>query len=259
MAWDPEKYLKFSAERFQPFEDLCAMLDVRQDLRVVDLGCGSGELTEKLAALLPNCEMLGIDNSPEMLEKAKLNTGNSICYKCQTIEDFIEETFSESGSGYDLIFSNAALHWVDDHNRIIPALAKLLNPNGQILWQFPSGERNPAHKYLAQVATEEPYYSALNGWEWHFPVLKVEQYAHLLHHVGAKTIEAVDRVYCHLLVNADAVYDFTAGTSMLPYLERMPRDLHQQFCDRYRELLRGHFVGSLVLFTFRRILISAKF
>src|SRR5918911_2009436 len=98
MPWDPDRYHKFTTERFQPFEDLVRLVDIRPGLRVIDLGCGTGELTERLADMLPESDVLGIDTSPEMLDKAKPRSRPGLRFDLGAIEEV-------SGS-WDLIFSN---------------------------------------------------------------------------------------------------------------------------------------------------------
>ena len=103
MPWDPTQYHKFQAERSAPFFDLLALVEVRPKLKVVDLGCGTGELTRQLAAALPNSTVTGIDNSPQMLEKAASLASPNLLFE--------QGDQSQLTGEWDLIFSNAALHW----------------------------------------------------------------------------------------------------------------------------------------------------
>src|SRR5262245_24590225 len=107
MPWNPDQYHQFQATRSAPFEDVAALITVRDHMRVVDLGCGTGELTAKLADKLPNSQVLGIDNSPEMLERAQQYKRPSLEFK----QTDIAEDDALSGR-WDLIFSHATLHWI---------------------------------------------------------------------------------------------------------------------------------------------------
>src|SRR5688572_13318829 len=107
MPWDPAQYHKFQAERAAPFEDLVKLIRVREGLRVIDLGCGTGELTARLADILPGSDVLGVDSSPAMLEKAEPLERPGLRFALMAIE-------AVSGE-WDVVFSHAALHWVDDH------------------------------------------------------------------------------------------------------------------------------------------------
>ncbi len=250
LNWNPEVYLRFDKERFQPFDDLLKLARIRENISIVDLGCGSGELTSKLAERFHGSEVLGVDNSPEMLEKACRLGNSQIHFEAGELEDI-------SGK-WDLVFSNAALHWVSDHEDLIPRLFNMVRPGGQLLLQFPSGHRNSAHKALASIAAEEPYFSAMGGWKWDFPVLQVDRYAEILFEQGGEDIVAFDKVYPHVLPNVDAVYDFTSGTTLLAYTSRLRERFHKPFIEDYREKLKRIWCSEPVFFPFRRILLSAR-
>lgn len=87
MPWDPDQYRKFQSQRFAPFDDLFAMIDVRPGLRVVDLGCGTGELTARLAEQLPQSDTVGIDSSPEMLARARSLARPGLRFEQAAIDD----------------------------------------------------------------------------------------------------------------------------------------------------------------------------
>ena len=127
MPWNPDQYHKFQAARSAPFEDIAALITVREGLCAVDLGCGTGELTRKLADRLPGCEMLGIDNSPEMLGRAIQHERDGVWFELGTVEDF-----AATADEWDLIFSHATLHWIPDHRKLMPMLLAKVRPGGQI-------------------------------------------------------------------------------------------------------------------------------
>src|SRR4051794_28943807 len=104
-TWNPEQYAQFARERAQPFEDLIALVQPRPKMRVIDLGCGSGELTQRLHKHLGAARTLGIDNSPNMLEKARAHAIEDLEFRAGDIAQF------EPGEKFDLVFSNAALQW----------------------------------------------------------------------------------------------------------------------------------------------------
>ncbi|HUS13685.1 MAG TPA: methyltransferase domain-containing protein, partial [Chloroflexia bacterium] len=122
MPWDPERYHQFQPERAAPFEDLLGMVRVRAGLRVIDLGCGSGELTRRLADALPGSTVLGLDSSPEMLACAGEHARPGLTFQQGRIED--------AAGSWDLVFSHAAIHWVPDHASLVPRLLALLAPGG---------------------------------------------------------------------------------------------------------------------------------
>jgi trans-aconitate 2-methyltransferase len=250
MPWDPEQYHKFQAERFAPFEDLVRLVRVRPGLRAVDLGCGTGELTRRLADMLPESEVVGIDSSPEMLAKAAQQARDGLRFEQGDLAALAGE--------WDLIFSHAAIHWVEDHEALIPRLLARLRPGGQLVVQQPSNHTHPAHLLIVETAGEAPFRAALGGWTRTPPVLPVERYAEMLFAYGGRDLTVFEKVYPHVLPDADAVAEWTRGTALVPYLERLPPDLRDAFLARYRARLREHMPGTPVFYGFRRILFAAS-
>lgn len=250
MPWNPDKYQQFKEQRSAPFDDLLKLVAVRPDLKVVDLGCGTGELTRKLADALPGSDVLGIDTSPEMLKKAQAHARSGLRFE-------LGDQASLSGS-YDLIFSNAALHWTENHKELIPKLFGHLNPGGQIAVQVPSNHNHISQKIYREVATQESFARALNGFNRQSPVLPIEAYADLLFREEAQEINVFEKVYAHILENADAVVDWISGTSLVPYFERLDETMRTKFVDAIRERMRAELPSSPVFYPFKRILFSAR-
>ncbi|HZV80599.1 MAG TPA: methyltransferase [Geobacteraceae bacterium] len=250
MPWDPETYQRFKEERAAPFADLCNLIRVRCGLEAIDLGCGTGELTCRLAALLPGSRVTGIDSSAAMLAKADALACPSVRFRQQDIA-------TVDGS-WDLIFSNAVFHWIDDHETLIPRLFSLLKPGGQLVAQIPNNNAFPSHTCIIATAGEEPFRSALGGWIRTSPLLSLDAYARLLYESGAGEITVFEKVYLHTVHDADAIADWTTSTTLIPYFERLPLELHAPFMSSYREKLRQIWPAGPVLFTFRRILLAAS-
>jgi trans-aconitate 2-methyltransferase len=249
MPWNPDLYHKFQSERQAPFYDLLALVTVREGLRVVDLGCGTGELTAQLAEALPESEVLGIDNSPQMLERAQAYARPKLRFELASIEDL--------GGEWDLIFANAALHWVDDQKACTGGLMGMLRPGGQIAVQVPSNSGHPAQSIVRDLAGEEPFRAALGGFVRHSPVLSISEYAELLYAHGGHDLVVYEKVYPQVLESSDAMADFTSGTVLVPYMERLPGDMGEEFKRVYRERLRELYPGSPVFYGFRRTLFAA--
>jgi trans-aconitate 2-methyltransferase len=252
MPWDPERYEQFKKERAAPFDDLLRLVRVRDGLRAVDLGCGTGELTRRLADALPESDMTGIDSSAEMLERAGQAARPGLRFELGDIQAF--------GGAWDLIFSNAALQWVDDHRPLIPRLFSLLRPGGQLVVQVPSNFSHPTHKLIDELAAQEPFRSGLAGWglDWSRsrPVLSIEQYAELLYAQGATEIVSFEKAYPHVLPDSGALADWMSGTALVPYMERLTDGLRDQFMQRYRVRLREIFPQQPVFYGFRRTFFS---
>jgi trans-aconitate 2-methyltransferase len=249
MSWNPELYHKFQSERLAPFEDLMNLIVIGHGLRVIDLGCGTGELTRMLADRLPGSEVLGIDSSPEMLEQAKSKEGPGLRFELRPIE--------EAGGEWDLVFSNAALHWVENHAELIPSLFTLLGPGGQIAVQVPSNHVHETQLLVHEIAKEPPFADALKGWSRKSPVLTINAYAELLYKCGGMNIDVFEKVFPHVMRDTDAIVDWLSGTMLRPYFDRLPGELRGQFVERYRERLRSLYPSDPVFYPFRRILFSA--
>jgi trans-aconitate 2-methyltransferase len=250
--WNPECYARFAAERRLPFEDLVALLDPPRAGRVLDLGCGAGELTRALHERLGAGETLGVDSSAAMLEKAAAHAGAGLRFEPGDAGAF--------GPGsWDLVFSNAALHWLEDHAALLPRLAALVAPGGQLAVQMPCNDHHPSHAVARAVAGEAPFHGALGGWSRESPVLPPERYAELLFGLGFTARRVRLEVYGHALASRDEVVEWVRGTTLTDYQRRLPADLWPAFLARYRgrlaEVLPDH---RPFLYTYRRLLLWGR-
>jgi len=250
MGWDPNQYHRFTAPRFAPFDDLLAMITIRPGLSVVDLGCGTGELTERLSQALPGSRVLGIDSSPEMLERAIPRSTERLFFRQGRVEELTGE--------YDLIFSHAVLHWLPDHPRLIPRLLRHLRRGGEIACQIPANHDHPAHRVIREIARTEPFSSALGGWYHEPSVLGIDRYAELLFRSGMEGITVLEKVYPVVLPDGETIAQWTGGSTLVPYRERMDPPTWERFMETYRQRLRGLFPERPVYYTFRRILFTAR-
>lgn len=251
-TWNPDQYGRFRGERSQPFFDLMALVQPRPGMRVVDLGCGPGELTKELHVHLDARETIGIDNSPAMLAKAAAYAGNGLRF-----EDGDIGAFSGDGA-FDLVFSNAALHWVPDHPALLARLTAALKEGGQLAVQVPDNDAHPSHATAVAVAREEPFRAILGGHTRQSPVLAPERYAALLHRLGYQQQTVRLQVYAHELESREAVVEWVRGSVLTDYERRMPADLWPRFLERYRERLMPQLEDTRPFFyPFRRILFRA--
>lgn len=248
MPWNPETYHKFQSERSAPFVDLLGLVKVREGMRAIDLGCGTGDLTRQLADSLPGSDVLGIDNSREMLSRAEKQARPGLRFEHGSIEDLSGE--------WDLIFSHAAIHWVEDHPALIPRLMSMVRPGGQLAVQIPSNHGHTTHLLIREIAGEEPFRTALGGWTRTSEVLSIDRYADILYAHGGKDIVVFEKVYPHILDGADALADWTSGTALVPYFERLTQEMRDLFMERYRERLRALYPPGPVFYGFRRTLFA---
>lgn len=248
MPWNPDQYHKFQSERAAPFDDLLKLVDLRPRLKVVDLGCGTGELTRRLADSLPKSDVLGLDNSAHMLAKAESAKRAGLTFTLGDQADL-------SGT-WDLIFSNAALHWTENHEALIAHLYGRLAPGGQIAVQVPSNHTHISHQLIIQTAQEEPFKSVLKGFVRYAPVLTIDRYAQVLFDMGAENIIVFEKVYAHVLEDSDAVVEWISGTALVPYFERLGAE-KDAFLGVLQKKMRAAMPASPLLYPFKRTLFSA--
>jgi trans-aconitate 2-methyltransferase len=247
--WNPAQYAKYRDERAQPFYDLMALVQSQPDMRVVDLGCGPGDLTRELHVAMSARETVGVDNSPAMLEKAAAFAGEGLRF-----EDADLGTFSAPGA-FDLVFSNAALQWSPDHPALLARLTACLAPGGQLAVQVPANDDAPSHTLAAVVASEAPFRESLGGFTRISPVLAPEAYASRLHQLGYQQQTVRMQVYGHLLPSREDVIEWVRGTWLTDYQKRLPAEMWPPFLERYRELLFSQLPDDRPFFyPFKRIL-----
>jgi trans-aconitate 2-methyltransferase len=251
MPWDPKQYHKFQAERSAPFFDLLALVEKRPNLKVVDLGCGTGELTRTLAEALPNSTVTGLDSSATMLEAAR-----AAAYSTPNLR-FEQGDQAQLTGEWDLIFSNAALQWSENHAELIPRLYARLASGGQIAVQVPSNHNHISHQLYRETAGAEPFRSVLQGFQRYAPVLSIDEYARTFFECGAENILVFEKIYAHVLEDSDAVVEWISGTALVPYFERL--GAHQdEFVNTLRTRMRGALPDQPVFYPFRRTLFSAR-
>lgn len=249
MPWNPDLYHIFQTERAAPFYDLLALVEVRPNLKAVDLGCGSGELTRQLADALPNSNVTGLDSSPQMLDKAASFSTSSLVFQLGDQSTLTGE--------WDLIFSNAALQWSENHAELIPYLFNKLKPGGQIAVQVPSNHNHISHQIYRETADEDMFKFILQGFQRYAPVLSIENYSRILFDCGAEQITVFEKIYPHVLENSDAVVDWISGTALVPYFERLGQH-KDEFVRSVRTKMYAAMPGIPIFYPFRRILFSAR-
>ncbi|HET7711708.1 MAG TPA: methyltransferase domain-containing protein, partial [Thermoanaerobaculia bacterium] len=243
MTWNPAQYHRFEDERKQPFIDLLSLVEKRPGMRILDLGCGTGELTREIHEVLGARETIGIDASAAMLERARTFENQSIRFGQQTVEEFVDPL------PFDLIFSNAALHWVPDHRTLLPRLTAMLSPQGQLAVQVPANDDHPSHRVAARIA------AAHGAQPRPDHLLSPEAYATLLASVGSYRRQHVrSQIYGHWLREPRAVVEWVKGALLTHYEEQLG-DRYPAFLAEYeQELLKELPDHRPYFYTYRRIL-----
>jgi len=251
--WDPNQYLKFGGERTQPAIDLLARVRLDAPYRIIDLGCGPGNSTALLHARWPESSIEGLDSSPDMIAAASRDYPQLRW----TIGDISGWTPDRP---YDLIFSNAALHWVPDHSRVIPHLFSHVAGGGALAIQMPAHFQSPVHRLLIEIAAH-PDWAELTAQAR--SAIKVERpsfYYDLLSPLCSR-IDLWETEYIHQLKSHQEIIEWMRGTALRPFLESLPGDeTRSLFEERFLTALRQAYslqLDGTLLFPFRRLFITA--
>lgn len=247
--WDAAQYEKFQQERSQPAYDLMDLIGPRNSMRIVDLGCGNGEHTKTLFERFRAVEAIGIDNSEDMLRKAPRGPGLK----------FIRADIAEFGgdSEFDLIFSNAALHWVPNHEELLARLRRALRPGGQIAIQMPKNGDHPAPS-IAYDLEREPPYNQYPACPIDKNALPPESYAAILHRLGFRSIKVRLYVYLHELASGADTVEWLKGSMLTHYKSTQPSEVYSLFEREFTNRIdRSIGQERPYLFTYKRIFMHA--
>lgn len=243
MSWNPAQYLKFSQSRLRPALDLLARVDLEAPAVVYDLGCGTGELTRIMAERWPGASVTGLDDSADMLERAPGAAANLRWHR-QDIASW------QPQSAPDLIYSNAALHWLPDHGRLIRTLTATLAPGGTLAVQMPRNFAEPSHTAIAQTVREGPWRSRLEPLLMESPVAEPMWYLELLSSLYAH-VDLWQSQYFQILRGENPVKEWTKGTWLRPFLLALPdaeRDVFEQaYAQRVAAAYPSRADGTTVL------------
>jgi trans-aconitate 2-methyltransferase len=251
--WDHKLYLKFSDQRARPATDLIAQIQLEKPQRVIDLGCGTGNSTAQLHRRWPQSALTGLDSSPAMLTQARKDHP-----EWQWVESPIEDW--QPGSSYDLVFSNAALHWVPDHATLFPRLFSAVAPGGALAVQMPNNFHAPAHLALKKVAADPGWAGALARASEKIFIQPVSFYYRALSKL-ASHLNIWETEYLQIMDGPHAVLDWMRSTAMRTYLESLRGDEDRR---RFEEMCLAEYEKAYpaddqgkVLFPYRRMFLVA--
>jgi len=194
-----------------------------------------------------------------MLQEADSLAGEGLSFRRQDIADFAPEVEAEAQAECDLIFSNAALHWVPDHRRLLTRLTTALADHGQLAIQVPANFDHVSHETAREIAGESPFREALGGYTHSRFVLEPEDYASLLEELGYREQHVRLQVYPHRLASRGEVVEWLRGSLLTAYARRLSDEMFRDFLERYRERLLPRLNdGRPFLFTFKRLLFWAE-
>ena len=252
MSWNPQQYTRFAGQRLRPALDLIARVPLEHPQAVVDLGCGTGNVTRILRSRWPRARITGVDGSTQMLAEARKEQA-----------DIVWEQ-SELGSWnpvekYDLVFSNAALHWLDDHRALFERLAGYIVPGGVLAVQMPRNFGAPSHSRMHELAMRPPWRDALAGLLRPMPVLEPAAYYDLLA-ARASSLDIWESEYLQVLEGENPVAEWTKGTWLAPLLAALAPGARADFEAEYRQRMAQAYprqADGKTLFPFRRLFIVA--
>ena len=252
-TWDPERYLAYADERGRPFVDLLTRVRAPAPERVVDLGCGPGNLTGLLAERWPSAHVSGIDSSGEMIAAAQ-QLGQRVHYEVGDLRGWT------AAQPLDVLVSNATLQWVPNHLSLLPRLLEQLGPRGWFAFQVPGNFDEPSHVIRDELAAEAPYEPFTRD-----VAVPTSQdpttYYDALVRSGAVDVDAWETTYLHVLRGKDPVFTWVSGTGARPTLQALPDDLRADFESEFRRRLADAYrprQDGTVLLPFRRVFAVAR-
>lgn len=251
--WNSRQYLKFEDQRTRPARDLLAQVPLGAASFVVDLGCGPGNSTELLAARFPGAEVLGLDTSPDMLAAARARL------PAARFEAADAATFTLPKPA-DLIFANAVLQWVPDHEVLLPRLMSMLGPGGVLAVQMPDNLDEPSHVAMREAAMSGPWADKLEEATGARTVLpQPGAYYDMLAPV-AGAVDIWHTIYNHPLDGVPAIVEWLKGTGLRPFIDPLEGDERAEFLENYAARLEEPYpprADGKVLLAFPRLFIVA--
>jgi trans-aconitate 2-methyltransferase len=251
-AWDPTTYLRFADERSRPFLDLMARVGATSPRSVVDLGCGPGQLTAVLEQRWTQAHILGLDSSPEMIERAAEHATQRVAFEVGDLREWRPD------EPVDVIVSNATLQWVPDHRSLLPALVSRVAPGGWLAFQVPGNFDEPSHLLLRELASDVRFAPTTRGVErpqGFGPSTYLADLAAL-----ELRVDAWETTYLHVLTGPDPVFSWISGTGARPILQALSDHQRGEFVAEYKTLLREAYpeqpFGTVL--PFRRVFVVAQ-
>jgi trans-aconitate 2-methyltransferase len=251
-TWDPARYLQFADDRARPFVDLVARVPT-QPRSIVDLGCGPGHLSAVLRERWSDATIVGVDSSPEMIERATAgNADPAATYELADVATWAPP------APVDLVISNALFQWVPEQLTVIERLTAHVAPGGAFALQVPRNYDAPSHTLLRELAAQPPYAAHTAGIVGDRST-EPEAYLELFTRLGW-AVDVWETSYLHVLQGDDPVLDWISGTGARPYLQAMPDDVRDAFVETYGAALREAYPARAwgTVFPFRRTFVVAR-
>lgn len=248
--WNSKQYTKFEKERTQPSVDLINRISVTPK-SVLDIGCGPGNSTNQLALFFPDADILGIDSSKDMLQNAA-RTYPSLRFRKCVVPDEIDRLDS-----FDLIFSNACLHWIPNHRELLPGLMEKLNKGGMLAVQMPLVRDAMFYKILDMLVSTEKWkkLSVIHNFHNLSPNKTYDILSAVSH-----TVTMWETTYYHVVSSHTSVIEWYKGSGLRPYLEALDPTEEAAFLGDLLHLIEKHYpvqADSTVILKMPRLFFTA--
>ena len=250
--WDAGTYLKFANERTQPSIDLVQRINIQNPKRIIDLGCGPGNSTEALRRRWPDAAITGLDNSQRMIDAAR--------EACPDGDWVVGDAGSwQAAVPFDLVFSNAMLHWLPNHAEVCTHLLRQVAPAGALAVQLPAHYDSPLHREIFEVSRDPAWndrmQNARTAVTCEHPSFYYDTFGPMTSH-----LDLWETTYYHTVAGPEAVIEWFRGTGLRPFLEALSADERPRFeqllLERYERTYPRRTSGQ-VLFPFRRLFFVA--
>lgn len=247
--WNPELYLSFEKQRTRPARDLALSVMDRKPGTIVDIGCGPGNSTAVLKEVFPSADIIGIDSSPEMIRKAEKSHPELSFSSCDA---------RELTGSYDLIYSNACLQWLPEHEALLPFLMERVNAGGMLAVQMPRNSAEPLYTLIDEMVSDDKW--KLSDISHPLSITLAPEEYHDILSGCASSFEIWETRYFHVLPSYKALIDWVRGTKLRPYLEALGEEMGSKFTaellERAEEIYPPQADGSIV-FGMRRLFFTA--
>ncbi|HEU0082791.1 MAG TPA: methyltransferase domain-containing protein [Bradyrhizobium sp.] len=253
MVWNPQQYLKFSGQRLRPAVDLLMRIPDFPVRSIADLGAGAGNVTKLIKQRWPDAVVTAVEGSSEMVAAAR-KAAPEVEWLQQDLESW------QPSRTYDLIYSNAALHWLPDHARLFPSLLEKIEPAGMLAVQMPRNFGAPSHRLIAETALNGPWRARLEHLVTPPPVHEPAFYHAVLAPL-ADSLDIWETEYLQVLEGENPVKEWTKGTWLTRYLDVLQGEDKAGFERAYAERVAKAYPpnrAGQTLFPFRRLFMVAQ-
>jgi trans-aconitate 2-methyltransferase len=252
--WNPALYRRFEDERTRPARELLSRVPLADCKLAYDLGCGPGNSTELIVERFPNARVVGLDNSPAMVDSARKRLPK-VEFELADASTWTPE------QAPDLIYANATLQWLPAHEKLVPRLFSLLAPGGVLAVQMPDNRQEPTHRAMRELASQSPWNAAIGDPEKvRTELLTIGGYYDLLANEAAQ-VDVWHTIYQHVMASPAAIVEWVSGTGLRPYVDPLPADLRESYLAAYGRCIARDYprrADGKYLLAFPRMFIVAR-